>query len=317
MKRLTIIILLAGAAVVVAVGFMSCQFFTQTGTLSLSITDSPIDATNVSGVWITVNEIQYHRSDSDEWLIMSGFTGPKSFNLLNLTGGVSEMLGELKLYGGKYTQIRFILDTQAMPADGSTPQNPDCYITFNDGTPNAPLFAPSGGVSGYKATGAFEVPVNGTVEVTADFDVRKAIVVTGDSRYILKPTIRLVVNNEAGKIGGEVANYSGTGNITVFAYEDGTWNNSEDDDPVYTDPDTSEPRFPNAVASAKVETAEDGSLSYVIPFLAEGKYDLAVAEYNSTGAYITTLGFVSNVLVSSDSKTTVPIDISSLASTVN
>jgi hypothetical protein len=38
------------------------------------------------------------------------------------------------------------------------------------------------------------VPVNGTVVVTADFDVRKAVVVAGSS-YILKPTIKLIVND--------------------------------------------------------------------------------------------------------------------------
>jgi len=310
MKRLTIILLLAGAAVAVSLGFAGCELFTQTGTLSLSITDSPIDAANVSGVYITVNEIQYHRSDSDDWITMSGFSGPKKFNLLDLTGGKSELLGELKLYGGKYTQIRFILDAQEMPADGSTPQNPGCYITFNDGTLNAPLFAPSSGVSGYKATGAFEVPVNGTVEVTADFDVRKAVVETGDSRYILKPTIRLVVNNQAGKIAGEVT--GGTDSLIVFAYEDGTWTSLEDHDPV----ESTDSRFPNAVASAKVESAGDGTLSYVLPFLAEGTYDLAVAQYDSSGVYQKTLGFVSNVSVESSEKTICQIDVGALDSTV-
>jgi hypothetical protein len=38
------------------------------------------------------------------------------------------------------------------------------------------------------------VPVNGTVVVTADFDVRKAVVIA-NSRYILEPTIKLIVND--------------------------------------------------------------------------------------------------------------------------
>jgi hypothetical protein len=37
------------------------------------------------------------------------------------------------------------------------------------------------------------VPVNGTVVVTADFDVYKAVVVAGSS-YTLKPTIKLIVH---------------------------------------------------------------------------------------------------------------------------
>jgi hypothetical protein len=43
--------------------------------------------------------------------------------------------------------------------------------------------------------------------VTADFDVRKSIVKAGASgKYILKPTIRLVVDNQAGCIKGDVTN---------------------------------------------------------------------------------------------------------------
>ena len=76
---------------------------------------------------------------------------------------------------------------------GSHKTNPGCYIEFADNS-TEPLFVPSGGETGYKAVGQFEVPVNGTVEVTADFDVREAVVVAG-SRYILKPTIKLIVND--------------------------------------------------------------------------------------------------------------------------
>ncbi|RKX82970.1 MAG: hypothetical protein DRP57_08825, partial [Spirochaetes bacterium] len=75
-------------------------------------------------------------------------------------------------------------------------------------------------------------------------------------------------------------------------------------------------RFPNAVASAKVESAGDGTLSYVLPFLAEGTYDLAVAQYDSSGVYQKTLGFVSNVSVESSEKTICQIDVNKLDSTV-
>ena len=79
-----------------------------------------------------------------------------------------------------------------IPEIGPPPTSPGCYIEFAGNT-TEPLFVPSGGQTGYKAIGHFEVSVNGTVEVTADFDVRKAVVVAGSS-YILKPTIKLIVN---------------------------------------------------------------------------------------------------------------------------
>jgi hypothetical protein len=158
-----------------------------TGTLKLYLSDAPLDAENVTGVYITINEIQYHVDG--QWITCEEFEGPKTYNLLELTGGNITLLGEFTLPAGNYTQIRFMLD---IPEKGSHPANPGCYIEFADNS-TEPLFVPSGGETGYKAIGYFEVPVNGTVEVTADFDVRKAVVVANSS-YILKPTIKLIVN---------------------------------------------------------------------------------------------------------------------------
>jgi hypothetical protein len=79
---------------------------------------------------------------------------------------------------------------------GSNPTNPDCYVEFADNS-TEPLFTPSGNTTGYKAIGRFEVTANETVEVTADFDVREAVVVAHSS-YILKPTIKLILNNQEG-----------------------------------------------------------------------------------------------------------------------
>jgi hypothetical protein len=158
-----------------------------TGTLKLYLSDAPMDAENVTGVYITINEIQYHRDG--QWMTCEEFESPKIYNLLELTGGNSILLGEFTLPAGNYTQIRFMLD---IPQKGSHPTSPGCYIEFADNS-TEPLFVPSGGETGYKAIGYFEVPVNGSVDVTADFDVHKAVVVAGYS-YILKPTIKLAVN---------------------------------------------------------------------------------------------------------------------------
>jgi hypothetical protein len=164
----------------------------ETGTLKLYLSDAPLDAENVTGVYITINEIQYHRDG--EWSTFEEFEGPQAYNLLELTGGNTALLGELKLPAGNYTQIRFMLD---IPEKGPQPVNPGCYLKFADNS-TEPLFVPSGGQTGYKATGRFEVTANETVEVTADFDVRKpgAVHLAG-SRYILNPTIKLIVNDQS------------------------------------------------------------------------------------------------------------------------
>jgi hypothetical protein len=183
-------ILLAVAIIVglLAASVMSCGEASGTGTLRLYLTDAPIDAENVTGVYITINEIQYHLDD--QWITCAEFVGPQTYDLLELTGGNFILLGELTLPAGNYTQIRFMLD---IAETGSHKANHGCYIEFA-GNSTEPLFVPSGGETGYKAVGQFEVPVGGTVEVTADFDVREAVVVA-DSHYILNPTIKLIVND--------------------------------------------------------------------------------------------------------------------------
>jgi len=175
----------------------------ETGTINLSLTDAPIDTDGIAGVFITVTEIQYHTNENN-WKVFEDFEGPKSFNLLDLQRGESELLGSFELEAGKYTQIRFMLDA---PVKGmGHHSNPGCYIEFEDGS-TTDLFVPGGSQTGYKAVGAFTVPINGTVDVTADFDVRKSIVKAGASgKYILKPTIRLVTDNQAGQIAGGVTN---------------------------------------------------------------------------------------------------------------
>jgi len=288
---LAIVVILA----VLAASGVSCGEASGTGTLELYLSDAPIDAENVTGVYITINEIQYHIND--QWITCEEFEGPKTYNLLELTGGNSTLLGDLVLPGGHYNQIRFMLDAPVM---GQNASNPSCYIEFADNSIET-LFVPSGNTTGYKAVGEFVVPINGTVEVTADFDVRKAVHLAS-SHYILWPTIRLVVNNEAGRISGSIANNSTYADIMVFAYADGTWADTEDDEPVYP-----ASRFPNAVNSGKM--CDDGR--YTIPLLAAGTYDLAIAGYNGAD-FGEVLGFVSDVVVESNKTTKQDINTDTL-----
>ena len=311
MKKLGTILGLSIAGLALIFAFSACNLdsFEPKGTMSLSLTDAPIDADNVSGVYITINEIQYNRSadgdqDDGSWVTMEEFEGPGKYNLLELTGGESALLGELVLPAGQYNQIRFMLD---IPEQGgqaaAAPSNPGCYIEYGDGTTEA-LFVPSGGQTGYKATGAFQVPENGTVEITADFDARKAVVSAGASGLtILKPTIRLVVENEAGRIAGTVSGYTAGNDLVVYAYEDGAYDAAVET----ADPAEGESRFPNAVTSSKVGT--DGA--YGLWFLAAGTYDVVVAEYDND-TFVEAAELASDVAVEAATKTTQDIDASSL-----
>ncbi|MEE8589497.1 MAG: DUF4382 domain-containing protein [Sulfurimonadaceae bacterium] len=242
----------------------------ESGTLALHLADAPlVDEKNVTGVYITITEIQYHANGG--WHAMEEFnTSVNPINLLEWQDGKSISLGDFQMPAGKYTQMRFMLD--AAEETKRPKSNTGCYIEF-DGDRNETLYVPSGSQTGYKAIGNYDVPINGTVTMTADFDVRKSIVVTGkapDVYHKLKPTIRLVVTDEAGAITGSVNELNASNTYVVYAYE------SSND----LDPDAEAGNdFENAVTSAAVK--EGGS--YTLSFLAEGSYDLIIAKYDGNG----------------------------------
>jgi hypothetical protein len=268
----------------------------ETGTLKLYITDSPIDTDGIKSVYITVTGIHYHTSENG-WRVVEEYEGPKKFDLLELQRGNSELLGSFELEAGTYTQIRFMLD--APVRGGGPPSNPGSYLVFEDGTEQN-LFVPSGAQTGYKAVGTFTVPMNGTVEVTADFDVRKSVIKAGKSgKYILKPTIRLQVNSQAGRIEGEVINIPDDAEVVIYAYKSGAYDESEADEPA-----EEEIRFPGAVSS---DMADENGF-YHLAYLAPGAYDLVVVSIVD-GDFGQVLGIVENVNVESRATTRVDIDI--------
>ena len=269
-----------------------------TGTLVLSLSDAPVNADNVAGVWITITGIEYKLNN--KWTSLEGDFDGGPHNLLQLTGGNSSLLGQLTLEAGDYKNIRFQLDA---PDEGeSAPTNPGSYIEFSDGSDDAALFVPSGAQTGYKAQGDFSVPANGTVDLTADFDARKAVVQAG-SKFILKPTIRLIVTDEAGAISGAVTNLGANG-VVVHAYEADTYSTSEET------AGTNDNAFPNAVSSSNLVQTEGGT--YTVAFLSAAfAYDLVVAEYDADGVAVV-LGTVSRVAVTSGETSTADIDLSAL-----
>lgn len=274
----------------------------SSGSISLSLTDAPlVDAEDVEGVYITIDSIAYN--SNDEWITATTFTGPETFNLLELTGGSVAPLADTEIASGEVTQIRFLLDQSgcyiALDPDGLADGDSSDDITHE-------LTIPSGEQTGYKANGPFTVPVNGTVEITADFDVRKSVVLRGNGTYLLKPTIRLIVNNQAGEISGSFTDNTSDDydSYLIFAYESGEYSNDE-----LTPQGVETPQFPNAVSSILVgDTNDDGTLDYTLAFLAAGTYDLIVAGIGSDD-YVVVDQSHTGIEVTSELTTTEDIDL--------
>ncbi|MEP0368574.1 MAG: DUF4382 domain-containing protein [Cyclobacteriaceae bacterium] len=226
------------------------------GKATVGVTDAAVDAENVTGVYLAVSEIQA-RSNS-EFQTIATFDSPEPFNVMAYQNGEVYALGEGEIEAGTYDEIRFILDDASESS----------YITFDDET-RAAIDVPSGTTSGYKVKGDFEIASSGQTNIIVDIDLRKALVVTGQGDYKLRPTARLITNDETGTIKGSL-NVSGEDRIVVYAYAEGTYSDSEGNEPA-----EGEARFDGSVNSAVV--AEDGS--FTLAFMQEGNYELVTATY--------------------------------------
>ena len=308
----------AAAILIAAVFFTGCSLINDTGTVSLALTDAPVvDAADIEGVYIKIDSIAYNLNNT--WVNADDFEGPQTFNLLELNNGNVEPLANTQISAGTVTQIRFILEA----APRGTHTSSGCYVAVDpdgeaDGDPSddvhEPLFLPSGAQTGYKANGPFDVPVNGTVGITADFDIRKSVVYTGNrgtgaGTYLLKPTIRLVVNDQAGSISGDFTPDTTDvfDSYVIFAYESGTYSSSEE-----TAEDDESAAFPNAVSSTspRDSNGDDVPDSYTLAFLAPGPYDLIIAGINSAGdLLISSTDDYTDISVTGESDTTVNIEL--------
>jgi hypothetical protein len=270
----------------------------QKGKLEVSIADSPIDAANVEAVVISVNSVEVNGPNGWEEII--SFDTPEQINLLDYQGGESFVLGEAELVAGSYSQVRLNLEVQQQ--GGQLISNPGCFIRFTDGSTQA-LFVPSGGQRGFAVIGNFSIPSGGVTAVTIDFDVRKSVVRAGNSGlFVLKPTLRLLENNQAARITGTVSGYEGDDQLIVYAYAAGSFRDSE------TTPNLDGQVFRNAITSAAVNPT---SGAYTLAFLMPGEFDLVIAEHNNEGDFIEILKIATGVSTSAGSITTFDLSLAS------
>lgn len=167
-----------------------------TGLFTLGITDAPLDNARRVIVQFTGIEIQ---AASGERLNFD-FETPRQIDLLALNGGEREfLLSDQPLPAGHYDWIRLKVDAES---DSDTM---DSYIELEDGSTRS-LKIPSINQTGLKLARGFEVPLGGITDFTIDFDLRKSIHTPPDldEDFILRPTLRMVDNTDAGKIAGTV-----------------------------------------------------------------------------------------------------------------
>lgn len=176
----------------------------STGTMNVHLVDGPITGYQEVNVHIQSVEI----SGNGGWITLG--TPDKTYNLLSLTGGVSEMLASgATLPAGHYQQMRLVLGA------GNT-------VKLADGTVQ-PLTVPSGLQSGVKLIVSFDVAAGTTKDVWIDFDAAHSIQVVqagASSQYLLRPTVwaydKIVTGSISGKL-TDAATSTGLAGAVVYA----------------------------------------------------------------------------------------------------
>lgn len=158
------------------------------GTLSVSLTDAP--ACGFDAVNVTVERVRVHQlagaDDADAGWSDIVLSPPRRVDLLSLTNGAMESLGQTSLPAGNYTQLRLVL----APNSAARPLANSVVPT---GGAETPLTTPSGQQSGLKLNTNLAVPAGEVLDVALDFDACKSVVKRGASgQYNLKPVIEVV-----------------------------------------------------------------------------------------------------------------------------
>ena len=180
----------------------------DTGRLSLYVTDAPVHS--VDEVWITFDAVELKPESGPP--VRIDLDPPVRENLLELQGeNAAVLLDDVELEAGRYNWIRLFVVSDALDAEVEP------SMVREEGGGEFRLFVPGNQPPSrnpsqrfVQLSSPFVVPVNGEADFTIDVDllqalVRKDIPAHPEPFYLLRPSLRIVDNSEAGAIYGEVA----------------------------------------------------------------------------------------------------------------
>lgn len=220
-------------ATLVSFGLVSCSDDSDTNgegkaNLSVRMTDAPGD---YDAVFIDVQDVLVQveaeaeaelegDEDGDGWVSV-GNVQAGVYDLLELTGGVTQLLADTQVEAGYVSQMRLVLGSNnTVIVDGE----------------EKPLNTPSAQQSGLKLQVNQNFEAGENYSFLLDFDVDQSVVEQGNGGYSLKPVIRMSAEANAGAVIGTVlvpgdiemniqtlARLS-NGNVTISAYTDADGN---------------------------------------------------------------------------------------------
>ncbi len=227
------------------------------GSLTLGITDAPVDEADAVVVSFSSIELQ-----GPERRTIT-FDEAKVINLLDYQNGEQVLLlDDETLPAGEYQWIRLGVDEA------------DSYIEIAG--MQYPLDIPSAAQTGLKLNRGFTLAAAGVSNFTIDFDLRKSVHKQGNGDYKLRPTLRIVDNLEVGSIAGVVAEDL----VTAEACNNGDNNDTGNSVYLFAGTDTAaqdvQGNETDPVASANVTYNQESlAWEFKLAFVEAGDYSLA------------------------------------------
>ncbi len=147
MKKSYALVAIVFAIIIIALGGYNYYEFTNTGNMSISVSDLP--DSNVTAVYITFTSVALH-SNTSGW---QNFTVGKTVNIYDLTTSNASLLVNISLHAGKYTMIRLYISNVVITISGKN-------YSFDRSAPFAFINHP------------FAVSAHSTTSLTIEFDLR-------------------------------------------------------------------------------------------------------------------------------------------------
>jgi hypothetical protein len=254
---------------------------TTMGTLAVSMTDAP--ACGFDAVNVTVNKVRVNQSstasDTDAGWTDITLSPAKKINLLNLTNGALEALGQTPLAPGHYSQLRLVLDANAGTGLANS-------VIPTGGTVEKTLETPSATQSGIKLVNEFDVVAGQRVDLVLDFNACKSVLTTGNGKYMLKPVVKVIPTAVNG-ISGFVSTALLGSHVMVSAQQNG------------------------AIVSSTVPSSTG---EFFLARLVPGNYDVVITADDRAASVVATVPVASTTSTTALSTLAAPITLASSTS---
>jgi hypothetical protein len=276
------------------------------------VSDSPFK--DAAKVCIKFDGVQLKKVDQDSPIDID-FNAPVVINLMANQGAVSETLVSEEVEAGIYEWIRLKVDAVSGNFGGvgdTDTTDPTCideengsYLLTDTGGAYD-IWIPSDGETGLKLIRDIAVPVNGSAEYTAEWDLGKSLFgpPVPPSDVTMRPVIRLVRNDEVGTLEGTVADTLVVACDSETTIPPSVYVFDDDGNPDNQVNESSAGTRESFVTGRVAQEIQGMPYTYEIGFLPAGKYEVA---FTCNGIdFIPETGKIAEILVG-DPPTTVDL----------